>query len=33
MAVKRTGMFGVRVENMKALAVKMETMTLTGKGK
>jgi hypothetical protein len=31
MAVKRLGMLGVRVRN--ALAVKMETVTLTGKGK
>jgi len=33
MAVKRMGMFGVSVRKMKALAVKMETVTPTGKGK
>jgi hypothetical protein len=33
MAVKRMGMLGMRVRKMKALAVKMETVTLTGKGK
>jgi hypothetical protein len=33
MAVKRVGMLGVSVRNMKALTVKMETMTLTGKGR
>jgi hypothetical protein len=33
MAVKRMGMLGVRVRKVKALAVKMETVTLTGKGK
>jgi len=32
MAVKRMGMFGVSVRKMKALCVKMETMTLIGKG-
>jgi len=32
-AVKRMRMFGVSVRTMKALAVKMETVTLTGKGK
>jgi hypothetical protein len=31
-AVKRMGMFGVRVRKMKALAVEMETVTLTGRG-
>jgi hypothetical protein len=33
MAVKRTGMLGVNVRKMKALTVKMETVTLTGKGR
>jgi hypothetical protein len=32
MAVKRTGMLGVIVRKMKALTVKMETVTLIGKG-
>jgi len=33
MAVKRLGMLGVCVKNMKALTVKMETVTLSGKGR
>jgi hypothetical protein len=33
MAVKRTRMFGVSVWKMKALTVKMETVTLIGKGR
>jgi len=32
MAVKRVGMLGVNVREMKALTVKMETVTLIGKG-
>ena len=32
MAVKRMGMLGVRVRKMTALIVKMETVTLIGKG-
>jgi hypothetical protein len=32
MAVKRMGMLGVCVKEMKALTVKMETVTLIGKG-
>ena len=31
MAVKRMGMFGVVVRNMKALTVQMKTVTLVGK--
>jgi len=33
MAVMRMGMLGVSVRKMKALSVKMETVTLTGKGR
>jgi len=33
MAAKRMGMLGVSVRKMKALAVKMETVTLIGKGR
>jgi len=33
MIVKRTGMLGERARNMKALPVKMETVTLIVKGK
>jgi len=33
MAVKRRGTSGVSVRKMKALTVKMETVTLFGKGK
>jgi hypothetical protein len=33
MAVKRVGMLGVSVGKMKALTVKMETVTLTDKGR
>jgi len=33
MAVKRMGMLGVSVKKMKALTVKMETVTLIGKGR
>ena len=33
MAVKRLGMLGVSVRQMKALTVKVETVTLIGKGK
>jgi len=33
MAVKRMGMLGVCVRKMKALSVKMETVTLIGKGR
>ena len=33
MAVKRMGMLGVSARNMKALTVKMETVTLIGKGR
>ena len=33
MAVKRMGMLGVSVRKMKALTVKMETVTLIGKGR
>jgi hypothetical protein len=33
MAVKRMGVLGVSVWKMKALTVKMETMTLVGKGR
>jgi len=33
MAVKRVGILGVSVRKMKALAVEMEKMTLTGKGR
>ena len=32
MAVRRMGMSGVSVREMKTLTVKMETVTLTGKG-
>jgi hypothetical protein len=32
MTVKRMGMLGVSVRKMKALTVKMETVTLIGKG-
>jgi len=32
MAVKRMGMLGVSVRKMKALTVKMETVTLTSEG-
>jgi len=32
MAVERMGMLGARMRKMKALTVKMETMTLIGKG-
>jgi hypothetical protein len=32
MAVKRVGMLGVSVREMKALTVKVETLTLIGKG-
>jgi hypothetical protein len=32
MAVKRMGMLGVSVMKMKALTVKVETVTLIGKG-
>ena len=32
MLVKRMGMLGVSVRKMKALTVKMETVTLIGKG-
>jgi len=33
MAVNRMGMLGVNVRKMKALTVKMETVTLSGKGR
>jgi hypothetical protein len=33
MAVKRMGMLGVCMRRMKALTVKMETVTLIGKGR
>ena len=33
MEVKRMGMLGVNVRMMKALSVKMETVTLIGKGR
>jgi hypothetical protein len=33
MAVKRMGMLGVSVSRMKAMTVKMETVTLIGKGR
>jgi hypothetical protein len=33
MAVKRMGMLGASVREMKALTVKMETVTLIGKGR
>ena len=33
MGVKRMGMLGVSVRKMKALTVKMETLTVTGKGR
>jgi len=33
MAVKRIGKYGVSVRKMKALTVKMETMTLIGIGR
>jgi hypothetical protein len=33
MTLKRTGMLGVSVRKMKALTVKMETVTLIGKGR
>ena len=33
MAVKRVGMLGVSVRKMKALTVKMETVTMIGKGR
>jgi len=32
-AVKRLGMVGVSVRNMKALSVQMETVALIGKGR
>jgi hypothetical protein len=32
MTLKEMGMLGVSVEKMKALTVKMETVTLIGKG-
>jgi len=33
MAVKRVGMLGVRVRQIKALTLKVETVTLIGKGR
>ena len=33
MAVKRMGMLGVSMRKMKALTVKMETVTMTSKGR
>jgi len=33
MAVKRMGMLGVSVRKMKTLAVKLETVALTGEGR
>jgi len=33
MAMKRVGMLGVSVREMKVLIVKMETVTLIGKGR
>ena len=33
MTVKRMGMLGVSVRNMKALTLKMKTVTLIGKGR
>jgi hypothetical protein len=33
MAVKRFGMLGMSARKMKALTVKMETVTLMGKGR
>jgi len=33
MAVKRVGMLVVSLKNMKALTVKVETVTLIGKGR
>jgi len=33
MAVKRMGMLGVSVRRMKAMTVKMDTVTLIGKGR
>ena len=33
MAVRRLGMLGVNVRKMKALTVKLETVTLIGKGR
>jgi hypothetical protein len=33
MTVKKMGMLGVSVRKMKALIVKMETVTLIGKGR
>ena len=33
MTVKRMGMLGVSVRKMKALTVKMETVTMIGKGR
>jgi len=33
MAVKRLGILGVCVRNVKALTVKIETVTLIGKGR
>jgi hypothetical protein len=33
MGVKRMGTLGLSVRKMKALTVKMETVTLTGKGR
>ena len=33
MAVQRIGMLGVSVREMKALTVKMETVTLIGEGR
>jgi len=33
MAVKKMGILRVNMKNMKALTVKMETVTLTGQGR
>jgi hypothetical protein len=33
MAVRRMGMLGISVRNMKTLTVKMETVALIGKGR
>jgi hypothetical protein len=33
MAVRRMGIFGVSVRKMKALTLKMETLTLIGEGR
>ena len=33
MTVKRMGMLGVSVRKMKAMTVKMETVTMIGKGR